>query len=244
MPMLLSVDIHKNLFLAGLPDADLMNLRPHLQLVSGKIGEVFFGAGDSAQYLYFPLGGVISMLTNFQEGRGVEVALIGMEGIAGVSAAMGSPANWHDAVVQAPGDFLKIKADVFQAELKRSVALRERLNRYVLFLLAEISQTAACNRIHRLEQRLARWLLMTHDQVRTNEFDETHEFLSHMLGSDRSEVTIAAGILRKAGLISYFRGKVKILDREGLEEVACECYRIIANESARFLGLNNGPGQG
>ena len=162
------------------------------------------------------------MVTNIQEGRGVEVALIGSEGLVGLWAAMGSQANWHEAVVQAPGDLLKINVDVFRAELNRSAALRDELHRYTLFLIAQVSQTAACNRLHRLEQRLARWLLMTHDQVRTEEFQETHEFLSHMLGTDRSEVTIAAGILRKAGLISYSRGKVKIARPEGLEEAACE----------------------
>ena len=125
---------------------------------------------------------------------------------------------------------------LFRAELNRSAALRDQLNRYVLFLLAQVSQTAACNRLHRLEQRLARWLLMTHDHVRTTEFHETHEFLSHMLGTDRSEVTIAAGILRKAGLISYNRGKVKIVNRKGLEEASCECYEIVASESLRLHG--------
>jgi CRP-like cAMP-binding protein len=227
-------DPFKNQFLARLPDEELKNLRPHIHLVSGKLSDVLFGAGDSVQYLFFPLGAVISIVTNTKEGRGVEVALIGSEGLVGVWAAMGSQANWHDAVVQAPGALLRIKVSVFRAELNRSPALRDHLNRYMLFLLAQVSQTAACNRLHRLEQRLARWLLMTHDQVRTKEFHQTHEFLSHMLGTDRSEVTIAAGILRKAGLISYLRGKVKIVDRTGLEEASCECYRIIANESIRL----------
>lgn len=126
------------------------------------------------------------------------------------------------AIVQAPGELLTLSVDVFRAELNRSAPLRDDLNRYVLFLLTQVAQTAACNRLHRLEQRLACWLLMTHDQVRTDEFQETHEFLSNMLGTDRSEVTIAAGILRKAGLISCFRVKVKVLDRAGLEEAACE----------------------
>jgi CRP-like cAMP-binding protein len=234
MPALPKLDRHENQFLAGLPDKELKNLRPYLHLVSGKLGDVLLGAGDSVQYLYFPQGAVVSVITNFQDGRGVEVALIGSEGLAGVWAAMGSQSNWHEAVVQAPGDFLKIKVAVFRAELNGSPALRDQLNRYMLFLLAQVSQSAACNRLHRLEQRLARWLLMSHDQVRTKEFHETHEFLSHMLGSDRSEVTIAAGILRKAGLISYARGKVKILDRKGLEVTSCECYQIVRHELDRL----------
>lgn len=152
---------------------------------------------------------------------------------------MGSYASWHEAVVQVSGDLLKINAGVFRAELNRSAALRDQLHRYMLFLLAEVSQTAACSRLHPLKQRLARWLLMTHDQVGTNEFRQTHEFLSHVLGRDRSAVTLAVGILRKAGLISYSRGKVIILDRKGLEEAACECYRLVLNESIRLREKRN-----
>jgi CRP-like cAMP-binding protein len=178
------VDPCKNPFLAGLPAEELKNLRPYIHLVSGKLGDVLFGAGDSVQYLYFPLSAVVSIVASSQDGRGVEVALIGSEGLAGISAAMGGQSNWHEAVVQAPGDLLRITVDVFRAELNRSSARRDRLNRYMLFLLAQVAQTAAFNRLHRLEQRLARWLLMTHDQVRADEFRETHEFLSNMLGTD------------------------------------------------------------
>jgi len=234
MPSRSKLDPCKNQFLEGLPDEELRNLRPHLRMVSGELGDVLFVAGDSTQYLYFPLSASVSMNTNLPEGRGVGVALIGSEGLAGVWAAMGSQSNWHEAVVQAPGDFLKMKVDVFRAQLKRGDGLLDQLHRYTRFLLVQVSQTAACNRLHRLEQRLARWLLMSHDQVRTKEFHETHEFLSHMLGSDRSEVTIAAGILRKAGLISYARGKVKILDRKGLEVTSCECYQIVRHELDRL----------
>jgi CRP-like cAMP-binding protein len=239
MTPLPKLDPCKNQFLAALPDEVLKKLLPNLHLVHGKLGDILFGSGDTVQYLYFPLRACVSMVTNFQEGKGVEVGLVGSEGLVGIWAAMGAPSNWHEAVVQAPGDFLKIKVDAFRAQLKRGDGLLNQLHRYACYLLAEISQTAACNRLHRLEQRLARWLLMSHDQVRTNEFHETHEFLSHMLGTDRSEVTIAAGILRKAGLISYSRGKVKILDRKGLEEASCECYRIISNESIRLREKRN-----
>ena len=148
MPSRSKLKPYKNQFLEGLPDEELKNLRPHLHLVSGKLGDILFGAGDSVQYLYFPLTACVSIITNFQEGRGVEVALIGSEGLVGVWAAMGSHANWHEAVVQAPGDLLKIKAGVFRAELNRSAALRDQLHRYMLFLIAQISQTAACNRLH------------------------------------------------------------------------------------------------
>src|SRR5579864_5728030 len=169
MPPPSKLDPHKNWFLKGLPGEELRRLRPHLHLISGKLGDVLFRTGDSLEYLYFPQGAIISIVSTFQEGRGVEVALIGSEGLAGVWAAMGSKKNWHEAVVQAPGDCLRIKVAAFRAELNRSAALRDQLNRYLLFLLAQISQTAGCNRLHRLEQRLARWLLMTHDDVRSDE---------------------------------------------------------------------------
>jgi CRP-like cAMP-binding protein len=228
MPALPKLDPYKSHFLAALPKEVLYNMLPNLHLVNCKLGVILFGSGDSVHYLYFPLGAVVSIVTNFQEGRDVEVGLIGTEGLVGIWAAMGAPANWHEAVVQAPGEFLKIKVDEFRAQLKRGDGLQDQLNRYTRYLLAQISQSAACNRLHRLEQRLARWLLMSHDQVRTNEFHETHEFLSHMLGTDRSEVTIAAGILRQAGMITYARGKVKILDLKGLEAASCESTKSSA----------------
>ena len=239
MTPLPKLDPYRNKFLAALPDEVFKNLLPNLHLVSGKLGHTLFGSGDTVQDLYFPLDSCVSIVTNSKNGRGVEVALIGSEGLVGLWAALGAAANWHEAVVQLPGDLLKIKAEVFRAEMKRSDGLLEQLLRYTRYLLVQISQTAACNRLHRLEQRLARWLLMSHDHAKADEFCETHEFLSHMLGSDRSEVTVAAGILRKAGLISYRRGKVKILDLKGLEETSCECYRIVTNELDRLHEKKN-----
>ena len=229
MPPLQKLDISRNRFLSGLPRKDIERLRPHLQWIDGPLGDVLYRSNDPTQFVYFPLDAVVSLVTNVLDGRGVELALIGKDGFVGVWGALGADANWHEAVVQAAGALLRIKTDVFRAELKRNVALRERSDRYLLFVMVQISQTAACNRLHRLEQRLARWLLMSHDSVNTHEFQQTHEFLSNMLGSDRSEVTLAAGILRKAGLISYLRGKVKILNRKGLEDASCECYQIVRN---------------
>jgi CRP-like cAMP-binding protein len=230
MPTSRQRDFSRNRILAGLPPAELERLRPHFNLIAGRLSDVIIGSGESVPFIYFPLDAVISIITNVREGRGVEVALIGSEGFVGIWAAMASKPSWHEAVVQSAGTLLEIKLEIFQAELERSAYLRIQSNRYLLFLLAQVSQTAACNRLHRLEQRLARWLLMSQDQVRNHEFYQTHEFLSHMLGSDRSEVTIAAGILRTAGLISYTRGKVKILNRKRLEEASCECYEIVREE--------------
>lgn len=238
MPGLTKVDPYRNKsqFLALLGDQEFRNLRPHLNLVSFKAGTVLHMHDETPHYIFFPVDACVSIVTAVQEGRGVEVALIGTEGFVGLWVALGSKANWHEAVVQVPGACLRMRVAPFMAELKRSNSLLDCVHRYARYTLAQISQTAACNRLHRLEQRLARWLLMTQDHAKAPQFVETHEFLSHMLGADRSEVTLAAGILRKSGLITYARGKVKILDRKRLEQVCCECYQVLAEEKLR-LGL-------
>jgi CRP-like cAMP-binding protein len=151
--------------------------------------------------------------------------LIGHEGILGVQAAMGEKTALNAAVAQIPGACWKVKAGIIRAEFMRPGLLRERILSYTLSLLAQISQTAACNRVHLLEQRMARWLLMVCDRTDRQDFPITHEFLSHMLGTPRSEITLAAGALRKAGLIQYSRGKIKILNPLALQSAACECYR-------------------
>jgi len=242
MPAFPKLDVYrdKSQFLAALGKEEIKNLWPHMEVVPFKVGGVISLRGDAIRYLYFPLDACISLITTIQEGRAVEVALIGPEGFVGLWAVLGSKVDWHESVVQLPGSCLRIKLEIFLAEVKRSPAVLEHVHRYTRYLMAQISQTAACNRLHRLEQRLARWLLMTRDMVEGDEFVETHEFLSHMLGADRSEVTLAAGILRKSGLISYARGKLKILDCEGLEKVCCDCYRIFADERHRLNGKLNG----
>lgn len=226
MPGSSKLDPFKNHILAALSQEETRRLRPHLQPVSFKLREVLSSPGDPARYVYFPLNAVVSLIATMQGGGSVEVALIGFEGLAGMWAALGAKAYWFEAVTLVPGDCLRIPTPVFRGELKRGGALLDQLHGYSLRLLAQVSQTAACNRVHRLEQRLARWLLMTHDRVEGDEFPVTHEFLSSMLGAERSDVTIAAGALRKARHISYGRGKVRILDREGLESASCECYAV------------------
>ncbi|OFV94259.1 MAG: hypothetical protein A3F68_08625 [Acidobacteria bacterium RIFCSPLOWO2_12_FULL_54_10] len=225
MSLLPLVDFSKNQILANLPDEESKRLLPDLQLLSPRLSDVVYRSGDPVRYAYFPLDAVVSILASMEDGRTVEVTLIGNEGIVGITALLGGSTSGTVAVVQVPGDYLRIKADVLQAEFRRGGMLNRRLLRYINYLLAQISQTAACNRLHRLEQRLARWLLMTHNRVQRDEFPITHEFLSHMLGTPRSEVTIAAGILQKSWLIRYGRGSVTILDRPGLEAVACECFQ-------------------
>jgi len=211
--------------LAGLPAEELKRLLPHLHAAPLPLGHVLYESGQTIDYAYFPDDAVISLLASLENGRSVEVTVIGNEGVLGVRAALGGNVSVNAAVAQIPGASWKIKAEVLRAEFKRGGALQERLLRYTLSLMAQISQTAACNRVHLLEQRMARWLLMVVDRTQRLEFPITHDFLAHMLGTPRSEVTLAAGIFRKAGLIHYTRGKIKILDRQALEKVACECYR-------------------
>lgn len=220
-----------NQFLAGLPGKDFEKLAPHLKKAPLNLDTILHLQGESTQVIHFPLNhACVSLVNTSDGGRGVEVALIGSEGLLGTWAVLGSNSNMHEAVVQVAGDCLQLQKEVLRAEIRRGGVLMERFHLYMRYLMAQISQTAVCNRVHRLEQRLARWLLMTQDHAKTNRFDVTHEFLSRMVGADRSDVTIAAGILRKSGTISYSRGKVEVLNRKALESASCECYQVLLRE--------------
>jgi len=224
------LDLSKNQILSGLPEKETRRLLPHLRFVSHKLKETLYDPGEPIRYVYFPLDTVLSMLASMNDGKSVEVTLVGQEGMLGVRAMLGGKTYWHACIVQIPGDCLRMSAKVLQAEFKRGGVLQERLLHYFGYLLVQASQVAACNRLHRLEQRLVRWILMTHDRVKRDVFPITHEFLSEMLGSRRSEVTGAAGALRKAGYIRYARGTMTILNRKGLEAVVCECYQTLYSE--------------
>jgi CRP-like cAMP-binding protein len=224
------VDMSTNRILARLPAKESKRLLPHLQFVSLRLKEVLYRPGEPTQYAYFPQNAVLSMIAPMDDGRNVEVTLVGQEGVLGVRAILGVETHWYDSIVQIPGGCLRIDAKVLQTEFRRGGVLQARLLHYVSYLLVQLSQTAACNRIHRLKQRLARWLLMSHDRVKQDEFPITHEFLSDMLGTPRSEVSIAAAALRKSGVIRYARGKMTIVDRQGLQSAARECYQILYNE--------------
>ena len=230
IPAISESDLAKNQILAALPEEESKRLLPHLRSVSLSLGQLLYQPEDLIRHLYFPLDAVISSLASMEDGKSVEINLTGDEGLLGLRAVLGAKVSGYVAVVQVPGRALKIEADLLGAEFRRGGVLQDRVLRYTRYLLFQVSQTAACNRVHRLEQRLARWLLMVHNRAKRDEFPITHEFLSHMLGTPRSEVTIAAGILRKAWLIRYWRGRMTILDRQGLESASCECYRVVSNE--------------
>jgi CRP-like cAMP-binding protein len=230
MPRSPKVDMSTNQILERLPARESKRLLPHLQFISLPLKERLCRPGEPIQYAYFPQNAVLSMIAPMDDGRSVEVTLIGQEGMLGFRAIMGAKTHWYDCVAQIPGGCLRIDAKVLQTEFRRGGVLQDRLLHYISYLLVQTSQTAACNRIHRLRQRLARWLLMTHDRVKQDEFPITHEFLSEMLGTPRSDISIAAGTLRKAGAIRYARGRMTIVDRKGLESAACECYQILRDE--------------
>lgn len=198
----------------------------HLAPVTLPIKTVLFEPGEVIRHVHFPIGGVISLVTPLEDGNIVEVATVGNEGIVGVPLRDGGSLAVR-AISQVAGNGLRMDAAVFLAELGRVDLFRQLVQNYIQALFGQIAQAAACNRLHSNEERLSRWLLMSHDRVGRDEFDITHEFLGQMLGSRRATVTLSAGVLQAAGLIRYHRGRVIIVDRAGLEEVACECYGVI-----------------
>ncbi len=209
-------------------------LRPYLRPIELVPGTPVFNAGEPAAHVWFPHVGVISIVVGGAEGDTVEVATVGREGMTGVSLLLGSDTMTNDAMVQVAGQGARIEAAAFQAAVSASPSLKHAMLRYVLAVITQISQNAACNQLHATNMRCARWLLMTHDRAGGDSFGLTQEYLAMMLGVTRPSVSAAAGSLKAAGLIKYSRGCVTILDRGGLEAVSCECYRIIENEFARL----------
>ena len=198
---------------------------------------VAYESNQPIKYAYFPLTGLASVVTVMQGGKTIEVATIGNEGMVGLPLFLGVDRTAGQAFTQVPGDSLRIKADVFQKEVRRQGGLARMLQLYTQALLVQISQAMACNGIHSLEQRTARWLLMTHDRVAAQRFPLSQEFLGEMLGVRRAGVSEVATKLRKAGLIRYSHGVIEILDRAGLEAASCECYGVIQAEFNQLLGV-------
>jgi CRP-like cAMP-binding protein len=192
-----------------------------------RYGAVLFQPGEVLKHVYFPTSGLVSLLTPASGAASVEVGLVGNEGMAGVSIILGVQVSPVLGLVQGRGSALRMKASVFRSALKQSPRLRRELNSYLYCLMAQITQTAACNRLHSVRQRLARWLLMTQDRMQSDKFYLTQEFLAQMLTVRREGVTTAAGSLRRDSLISYLRGNITVLDRLGLQRAACECYRAV-----------------
>jgi CRP-like cAMP-binding protein len=220
-----------NRLLAALPKKDYQGLQRHLEEIPLVFEEILYQPNVLISDVYFPNSGIVSLLAAVNGRATLEVGLVGREGMLGLPIFMGVDSSQNCAVVQGVGSAMKMKATAFRKECNNGGALPRLLQRYTHSLLTQITQSAVCNQFHSVEARLARWLLMTHDRMGTDDFQLTQEFLSNMLGVRREGVTRAAGELQKRKLIGYSRGRLKVLDRAGLEATSCGCYEIIRNES-------------
>lgn len=225
----------RNRLISTLPGDVYDRLQPNLLPVTLSLGEVVYESGGRPEYVYFPTGAVVSLLYTMEDGSTAEVGLTGNEGIVGIALFLGGDTTPNRAVVQIAGGALKMRARLLQEEFARGGPVQQLLLRYTQALITQISQTAVCNRLHAVEKRLCRWLLLSHDCVQSNELTMTQEFIANMLGGRRESVTVAAARLQDAGLIHYTRGHITILDRAGLESAVCECYRIVRDEFNRLL---------
>jgi CRP-like cAMP-binding protein len=229
-------DPTKNGLLAALPREDYELILPHLEHVSFKLGEVVYEPGREMEHIFFPTTAIISMLYTMENGSSAEMGMAGNEGLVGVALFMGGNTMPNRAVVQRAGGAVRMEAKVLQEEFARGGAFQRLLLRYTQALLTQMSQTAVCNRLHAIEQQLCRWLLLSHDRLDSDELVMTQELIANMLGVRREGVTAAAGRLQEQGLISYVRGRIRILDRRGLEATVCECYKVVKEEYERLLG--------
>lgn len=219
-----------NKILANLPDDEFEQIRPKLRAVNFPIGEILYMPEQKIEHAYFVDSGIVSLLAALEDGSTVEAGVIGPEGVAGISVVLGANSTPNQALTQSDVETSRISTADLVTEFRKNGKLHDSLLRFVHTMFTQVTQTAACNRLHTLDQRLARWLLLTQDRINGKQFTLTQEFLSRMLGVRRAGVTVAANDLRHSGLIDYHRGDIVIVDRQGLERVCCECYRIVKQE--------------
>jgi CRP-like cAMP-binding protein len=231
----------KNRLLSALPAAEFANLAGQLTHVDLEIGQTLHRHGDVVEQVYFVETGFISAMTVLSDGHPLEIGLIGAEGLAGASVAMGAKTAYAENMCQTGGGAYRMPASTLKEAFDRSPAVRDLLLRYICVFNIQVAQTAACNAHHDLGQRLSRWLLAAHDRSGTPELSLTQDLISIMLGVRRSTVSVAAGLLQQAGVIRYLHGKITIIDRIGLENAACECYESVAGEYRRFFGQYSAP---
>lgn len=230
-----SISPFENRILAALPRVEYKHLFTHLEIVRLPQGKTLYHAGGAIKYAYFLRSGMASLLSVMENGAAVEVGMVGNEVVVGLPAVLRINSSPYQVVVQLPGNAARIRADLLRAEFDRGKELQDLLLRYMHTVLAQISQSAACNRFHTMKARLCRWLLVSRDRAHTDTLHLTHEFLSQMIGAPRTRVTMAASDLQKAKLIRYSRGKIQILNRQGLESSSCECYRRVREEINHFM---------
>jgi len=226
----------ENLLLTALPVEERTRLLPDLEPISFSLGEVVYESGGHIDYAYFPTSAIVSLLYIMENGATAEIGVAGYEGVIGIALFMGGETMPNRAVVQSAGNALRMKQKPLQAEFVRGGMFQTSLLRYTQALMTQISQTAVCNRLHTVEQQLCRWLLLSHDRLRTDKLVMTHDLIANMLGVRREGITVAAQKLQERGLISYVRGTITILDRQGLETEVCECYQVVKSEYDRLLG--------
>ncbi len=224
--------IYRNRVLASLPKEEIKRLQPYLSPVDLKQGRVLLDG--SAPYGYFLETGIASVVVTTADGHTVEVGIIGIDGIVGIPILLGGGGAPGTTFMQIAGSGYRIQAATLKDEFERSGELRRHLHRYMQGFMVQSAQTAACNRLHNIEERLARWLMSCRDRMESDQLRLTQDFLGQMLGAPRTTVTLAAGILQRAGLINHVRGAVTILDKENLEATACECYGIVRDEFRRL----------
>jgi CRP-like cAMP-binding protein len=222
----IGLQVH-NEILNSIPDGEFQSIRPHLEYVILARHRILHEPSQKLDFAYFPNAGLISLVVAMEDGKTVEAGVVGNEGAAGIPSAVCLTRSPLREVVQIAGDGFRVEATALQHTLRTTPQFQMTLSRYAVVQGMQVAQTAACNRLHDVEQRLARWLLMAQDRVKTESLFITHDFLATMLGTDRPSVSLAAGMLQKKKIIEYTRGAVKILNRKKLESSACECYGVI-----------------
>lgn len=229
------LDAKSNHLLAAMPETEWARFAPHLAPVSLELGDVIYESGREQPWLYFPTNSIVSLLYVMKDGASAEIAIVGNEGLVGISLFMGGGTTPSRAVVQSAGQAYRIRAEFIRDEFILAGPVQFLFLRYTQALLTQMGQTAVCNRHHGVDQQLCRWLLMSLDRLSSNELTMTQELIANMLGVRREGVTEAAGKLQRAGVISYKRGRIRVLDRQQLEQLACECYEVVKKEFARLL---------
>ncbi len=233
--MAISPDPRKNHLLAALPEAERQRWLPQLEWVEMPLGQVLYESGSTLSHVYFPTTAIVSLLYVMENGDSAEIAVVGNEGIAGISLFMGGGSTPSRAVVQSAGEGFRLNSQTMKDEFDRAGPVLHLLLRYTQALITQMAQTAVCNRHHSLDQQLCRWLLLSLDRLQGNELVMTQELIANMLGVRREGVTEGALKLQQSGLIRYARGRITVLDRQGLEQRSCECYAVVKKEYDRLL---------
>ena len=233
--MTTSPDPRKNQLLAALPEPELQRWQPHLEYVDMRLGEVLYEAGSILSHVYFPTTAIVSLLYVMQNGESAEIAVVGNDGVVGISLFMGGDSTSSRALIQSAGGAYRLGAQLMKEEFDRGGPVLHLLLRYTQALITQMVQTAACNRHHSLDQQLCRWLLLSLDRLQGTDMMMTQDLIANMLGVPRDGATEGALKLQTAGLINYTQGRIRVLDRGGLEKRTCECYAVVKKEYDRLL---------